>query len=150
MQNRSKNHSTDKSIRVGQADSSAIVSGSVIGDLTISSNSTHQSGDFGVGVNNRTIRTDKVAGIINEEPSQISGKQSEVLRVPKILVDAVDHAQRFVFGWRFLPVIFVVLMAIIVRVGMQIDFDRLLPKPQEQTIQQKPELTDPEPPTVAR
>jgi len=144
MQKHSNNYSTDKSIRVRQADSSAIVSGIVIGGFTISSNSTHQSGDFGVGVNNGTIRTDKVAGIINEEPSQIPGKQSEVSRVPKVLLDAVDHAQRFMFGWQFFALIFGLLMAIIVGVGTQIDFDGLLAKQKEQTTQQKLEPTDPE------
>ncbi|MEG4058470.1 MULTISPECIES: hypothetical protein [unclassified Microcoleus] len=146
MQNRSNNHSTDKSIRVGQADSSAIVSGRVNGNITISSTSTHQSGNFGVGANNGTIRTDKLAGIINEAPSHSPGKQNEVSRVPKIkvLLDAVDHAQRFMFGWQFFAVIFGLLMAIIAGVGTQIDFDGLLAKQKEQTTQQKLEPTAPE------
>jgi hypothetical protein len=144
MQNRSKNHSTDKSIRVGQADSSAIVSGRVNGNITISSNSTHQSGNFGVGANNGTIGTDKLAGTINEAPSHSPGKQNEVSRVPKLLLDAVNHAQRFMFGWQFFAVIFGLLMAIIAGVGMQIHFDGLLAKQKEQTTQQKLEPTAPE------
>lgn len=144
MHNRSIKHSTDNSIRVGKADNSALVSGTVNGNITTSSNSTHQSGNFGVGVNQGEIRTDKLAGIINEVSSQSPSKQSEVSRAPKVLVDAVDHAQRFMFGWQFFAVIFGLLMAIIAGVGTQIDFDRLLPQQKEQPTQQKLEPTAPE------
>ena len=135
MHKRSINYSTDNSIRVGKADNSALVSGTVNGNITTSS--THQSGNFGVGVNQGEIRTEKVGGTINEAPSQNPGKQSEISREPKVLVNAVDCAQRFLFGWQFFTVILGLLIAIIAGVGSQIDLDNLLPKQKEQPTQQK-------------
>lgn len=137
MHKRSINYSTDNSIRVGKADNSALVSGTVNGNITTSSTSTHQSGNFGVGVNQGKIRTEKVGGTINEAPSQNPGKQSEISREPKVLVNAVDCAQRFLFGWQFFTVILGLLIAIIAGVGSQIDLDNLLPKQKEQPTQQK-------------
>lgn len=144
MHNRSINHSTDNSIRVGKADNSALVSGTVNGNITTSSNSTHQRGNFGVGVNQGEIRTDKLAGTINEAPSPNPGKQSEVSRTPKVLVGTVDRAQRFMLGWQLFAVIFGLLIAIIAGVGTQIDLDNLLPKQKEQPTQQKLKPTVPE------
>lgn len=144
MHKRSIKYSTDNSIRVGKADNSALVSGTVNGNITTSSTSTHQSGSFGVGVNQGEIRTDKLAGTINEAPSPNPGKQSEVSRIPKVLVGTVDRAQRFMFGWQLFTVILGLLIAMIAGVGNQIDLDNLLPKQKEQPTQQKLEPTAPE------
>jgi len=144
MNKRSINYSSDNSIRVGKADNSALVSGTVNGNITTSSTSTNQSGNFGVGVNQGKICTEKLGGIINEAPSQNSGKQSEISRVPKVLVDGVDCAQRFMFGWQFFTVILGLLIAIIAGVGSQIDLDNLIPKQKEQPTQQKLEPRAPE------
>jgi hypothetical protein len=136
MQNRS-NHSTDNSINVGHADGSAIVSGTVNGNITTNSNSTHQSGSFGVGVNNGEIHTDTRLKT-NEAPSSRTSQKSGTPSPQKVLVDAVDHAQRFTFGWQFFAIFIGLLMAILTGVGTQIDFDNLQPKPKEQTTQQEP------------
>jgi hypothetical protein len=144
MHKRSTNYSTNNSIRVGKADNSTLVSGTVNGNITTSSTSAHQSGNFGVGVNQGEIRTEKLGGIINEAPSQNPDKQSEISREPKVLLDAVDWAQRFLFGWQFFTVILGLLIAIIAGVGTQIDLDHLLPKQKEQPTQQKIEPSTPE------
>jgi hypothetical protein len=105
-------------------------------------NSIHQSGNFAVGVNQGEIKTEKLAATINETQAttlmgQSPAGQRNVSSAPKVMVNAIDHAQRFLFGWQLITVLIGLLMAAIVGIGSQIDFDNLLPKQKEPTTQQE-------------